>query len=80
MKIKIVFFAELKEIFGQSRVIDLHEGSTIGEIVDLLAGESDRFYSKKTSLVCAVNETFEMPEKELKDRDELALMTPMYGG
>ena len=80
MKIKIVFFAELKEIFGQSRLIDLDEGSTIREVVDLLAGESDRFYSKKTSLVYAVNENFETTEKKLKNSDELALMTPLSGG
>ena len=80
MRIKILFFAELKEIFGQSRLIDIEEGSTIGEVVNLLAGESDRLYSKKASLVYAVNETFEAPEKKLKDQDELALMTPVSGG
>ena len=80
MKIKIVFFAELKEIFGQSRLIDLDEGSTVREVVDLLAGESDRFCSKKTSLVYAVNENFETTEKRLQNHDELALMTPMSGG
>ena len=80
MRIKVLFFAELKEIFGQSRLIDLDEGSTIRKIVDLLAGESDRFYSEKTSLVYAVNENFETTEKKLKNGDELALMTPMSGG
>ena len=80
MKIKILFFAELKEIFGQSRFIDIQEGSTIGEIVDLLAGESGRLYSTKTSLVYAVNENFETAETKLRNGDELALMTPMSGG
>ena len=80
MRIKILFFAELKKIFGQSRLIDIQEGSTIREIVDLLAGESNQFYSKKASLVYAVNENFEMTERKLKNDDELALMTPMSGG
>ena len=80
MRIKILFFAELKEIFGQSRLIDIEEGSTVGEVVDLLAGESNRLHSKKTSLVYAVNENFETAEKKLKNDDELALMTPLSGG
>ena len=80
MKIRIVFFAELKEIFGQSRFIDLDEGSMIGEVVDLLAGESDRLYPKKTALIYAVNENYETTEKKLKNHDELALMMPLSGG
>ena len=80
MKIKVLFFAELKEILGPSRWMDVREDSTIEDIVDLLAGESGRFFSKKTSLVCAVNENFEPTGKKLKNHDELALMTPMSGG
>ena len=80
MRIKILFFAELREIFGSSRLIDIQEGSTIEEIVNLLAGESRELFLKKVSLLFAVNENFETSEKKLKNHDELALMTPMSGG
>ena len=80
MKIKILFFAGLKDIFGQSRLIDIKEGSTIGEVVDLLADESAPFCLKKDSLVFALNENFETAERKLENHDELALMTPMSGG
>ena len=80
MKIKVLFFAQLREIFGPSRPMDVREDSTIEEVVNLLAVESGRLFSKKTSLVYAVNENFETAEKRLKDRDELALMTPVSGG
>ena len=80
MKIKIIFFAELREILGPSRWIDIPEGSTVGEVVSLLTRESRQLFSKKASLVYAVNESFETGEKKLKNHDELALMTPMSGG
>ncbi|MBI3315429.1 MAG: MoaD/ThiS family protein [Candidatus Omnitrophica bacterium] len=79
-RIKVLFFAELGEIFGRARFIDIKEGSTVGEVVDLLAAESDRLYPKEPALIYAVNANLETREKKLKDRDELALMTPMSGG
>ncbi|MBI3252453.1 MAG: MoaD/ThiS family protein [Candidatus Omnitrophica bacterium] len=80
MKIKILFFAELREIFGGSRFIDVREDLTVGEVVDLLEDELNQSYSKRDSLIYAVNENFETTDKKLKNLDELALMTPMSGG
>ncbi len=80
MKVKIFFFAELKEILGSSRFLEVQEGSTIEEVVNLLAGEFTPLFSKKNSLIYAVNENFETNEKKLKNHDELALMMPMSGG
>ena len=80
MKIQLLFFAELREIFGPSRLLDVEEDATIGEVVKHLADESDHFYSKRSSLIFAVNENFETAEKKLKNSDELAFMMPMSGG
>ena len=80
MKINVLFFAGLKEIFGRSRFIEVEEGSTIEEVMDLLESESGQSCSKKDFLVYAVNENFETSKKKLKNDDELALMTPMSGG
>ena len=80
MKIKILFFAELKEIFGPSRFMDIHEGATVGDIVDTLTIKSDWLHSKKDFFIYAVNENFETDKKMLKNNDELALMTPLSGG
>ena len=80
MRINVFFFAELREIFGSFRPMDVRDGSTVEEVVALLAGESASFFSKKASLVYAVNESFETTEKKLSHDDELALMTPMSGG
>ena len=80
MKIKILFFSELREIFGSSRLMDIPESLTVEEVVNLLAGESHEFFSKRVSLLYAVNENFETSGKKLKNQDELALMMPMSGG
>ena len=80
MTIKILFFAELKEIFGQSRFMNVPEESTVSEVVNLLTLESEKLHSKKESLLYAINENLENAEKILRNGDELALMTPMSGG
>ena len=80
MKIRVLFFAELKEIFGSHRSMEVPDGCSIGDIALQLAGSSDKFMPGKRSLVYAVNENFENPDKELQDGDHLAIMTPMSGG
>lgn len=80
MKVKILFFAELREIFGAHRLIDVAEDSTIEEISDIFSHESHEFFLKKTSLIYAVNENFETVDKKVADQDQLAIMTPMSGG
>ncbi|MBI4432335.1 MAG: MoaD/ThiS family protein [Candidatus Omnitrophica bacterium] len=79
MRIKVIFFAELKEMFGSSCLVDIREGATIQDAVHLLA-QSGRFPLNAASLRYALNENFETPDKKLSNNDELALMTPMSGG
>ena len=80
MQIRVLFFAELGEIFGSHRVVEASEGSTIRDITETFSKESKQFSLKKTSLLYAVNENFESIEKMLADQDRLAIMTPMCGG
>ena len=81
MRIKVLFFAQMKEIFGESfRFMDVPEGCLIEELVQRLAEESGRSAFREIPLVFAVNENFENGGKRLADRDHLAIMTPMSGG
>ena len=80
MKVQVLFFARLREIFGESRFVDIPEGSRVGEVIERLAGECADPAFEKLPLRFAVNENFETADCELKDRDRLALMTPMSGG
>ena len=81
MKIKVLFFARLKEIFGQSyRMITVNDGASINEVVWFLSRESKELSKNEVPLIYAVNENFEEGDKILKTCDELAIMTPMSGG
>ena len=81
MQIKVLFFARLKEIFGQSyRIVTVKEGARIDEVVWLLSQESKELSKSEIPLIYAVNENFEEGDKILKACDELAIMTPMSGG
>ena len=81
MTIQVLFFARLKEIFGESpRRIRLAENATVDELVRTLSHESEKFRLNKLPLVFAVNENFESGETFLKEGDVVALMTPVSGG
>ena len=80
MKIRVLFFAELREIFGGHRLVEIPEGASVQETVNQLTASSDKFSNEKWPLVYAVNEEFETADKKLKEGDHLALMTPMSGG
>ncbi len=90
MKVKVFFFAQLREAFGEAETsVVVEEGMTAGR----LAGRLLRSVAAATSLAMtengdsgtfpllyAVNEHFVEPEDVLKDGDTLALMTPVSGG
>ena len=78
MKIKILFFAHAREIFGETaRVVELPEGSSIEAAVEKLGGGPAL---KEIPLIFAVNENFEPAEKILSPNDHLAIMMPTAGG
>ena len=80
MKIRVLFFAGLREIFGPHRVVEAADGLSVAELVGQLTASSEEFASKAWPLVYAVSETFETPDKKLADGDHLAVMMPLSGG
>ena len=80
MKIRVLFFAEFRELFGDQRVMDVPEGFRIKEIMSCLKTPSGSLLNGERSLVYAVNENFESVDTLLKDGDDLAIMMPMSGG
>ena len=89
MRIKVLFFSQLKEIFGEAcRFIEVPDGSCIREVVERLFRESAkseilRFAQddgNSIPVIFAVNENYETAEKKLIDGDDLAIMTPVSGG
>ena len=81
MKLKILFFSQIKEIFGESeRTLDVPEDTTIEGVLHVLSAHSQADFFKNLPLIFAVNENFENLDKTLRNADVLAIMTPMSGG
>lgn len=73
MRIKVLFFAQLREVSGLSeQIVELDESLKVGELAERWRGSLPLLY--------AVNEEFVDASYELRDRDVLALMTPVAGG
>jgi len=80
MRIKIIFFAQLRDFFGAEREMEVANHATIKEVVSSVFDEPHAENARGFPLRFAVNECFEQQDKRLKDGDVLALMTPMAGG
>lgn len=75
MKVKVLFFAQLRDQFGMNEtIVELPEGIFVKDMVPYVGN------SLASSLRFAVNENFVEPEHELNDGDTVALMTPVSGG
>ena len=84
MKIKVLFFAQIKEAMGEAeRWMEVPEGSCVGDVAGQILplrfaeGQDD---GNSIPVIFAVNENFETREKILKESDCLAMMTPVSGG
>lgn len=77
MKVKILFFAQLKDVFhtGERTVEIADSGITVCELVGRLEG-----LPKALPLRYAVNESFVDEDVSLRDGDVLALLPPVAGG
>jgi molybdopterin converting factor small subunit len=81
MKIRVLFFAQLKDIFGAGEtVLECPENALVKEAVFLLLKQKGFSSLPVAALKYAVNENFENPDKKLRAGDVLALMTPVSGG
>ena len=86
MKINILFFASLKEIFGQeSLVLEIPKNiSTAHDLLDFLAenkkGPWLKLLKRKSNLRVAINQSIQDWTKKISDGDEIAFLPPITGG
>ncbi len=92
MKIKVRAFAAFREILGEDFVLDIHEGTTLSSVLDLIGSRSDdarrTLFDQKGSLkghvIVMVNRTrqnrSELESRILSDGDEVAIYPPVAGG
>ena len=79
MRIKVLFFASLKELIGiSSMAIDVAEGGTTSTLFADLCIQYPSL--RQGSMAIAVNKTYVTNDVILKDGDEVALLPPISGG
>jgi sulfur-carrier protein len=81
MKIRLLFFAVLRDITGRSEdVLDLDEGARAIDVWQRLRDEHPALRDYIQPPMIAVNETYVSADEPLRDGDELAFIPPVAGG
>jgi len=81
MKIRLLYFAVLRDIAGRSEdVVDLPEGTRAGEVWQRLRDEYAALRDYIQPPMIAVNESYVSADEPLHDGDELAFIPPVAGG
>lgn len=81
MKVKVKFFAILRERTGTGEVTkEIREGSTVGELWEMLRQEYPKLAPAEMRLLFAVNQDYVKPDYVLKERDEVVFVPPVSGG
>jgi len=81
MKIRLLFFAVLRDVAGKSEdVVELPEGARAGDVWQRLRDEHPALRDYIQPPMIAVNESYVSAEEPLRDGDELAFIPPVAGG
>jgi molybdopterin converting factor subunit 1 len=81
MKVRIKFFAILRERAGASEVAkEIAEGSTVGDLWRQLQKDHPKLDVPGIRLLYAVNQNYVSPDQKLKDNDEVVFLPPVSGG
>jgi len=85
VKVKVLFFASLREQLGvSSEEVELPKGvATVGELRAFLARKNalwEKTLATHASLRAAVNQDMAQPTMRLKAGDEVAFFPPVTGG
>ena len=80
MKVRLLFFAVLRDVTGKrDDVLDLPEGTRAADVWRLLRDEH-RALRDYAQPMTAINETYADADQVLRDGDELAFIPPVAGG
>jgi molybdopterin converting factor subunit 1 len=81
MKIRLLFFAVLRDITGRGEdVVELPDGTRAGDVWKRLRDEHAALRDYIQPPMIAVNESYVGAEELLRDGDELAFIPPVAGG
>ena len=81
MKIKVKFFAILRERAGASEIVkELADGSTVGDLWRALQKEYVKLDVPGIRLLYAVNQNYVGSDHRLSDHDVVVFIPPVSGG
>ena len=81
MKIKVRFFAILRERAGTAEVIkEMRDGSTVADLWQALQQDYHTLNVTGVRLLYAVNQNYVNPDSKLTDGDEVVFIPPVSGG
>jgi sulfur-carrier protein len=83
MKVKLRFFASLREALGGQGELELPEGSRVGDAREALIGRGapfDTSLARHRALRAALNQVLCDESTVLSEGDELAFFPPVTGG
>ncbi|TKB56177.1 molybdopterin synthase sulfur carrier subunit [Ferrimonas aestuarii] len=81
--IKVLFFAQVREIIGVDHIeLEYQHSMTTNSLRTFLASQGDKWEQALGSdnLLVAVNQTLSQWQVELEDGDEVAFFPPVTGG
>ena len=83
MKIKILYFAWLRERIGKSSEVIETEAKTVEQLIKDLLSKEERYdfaFSDLSSVRVALDQTLSTFDSSLKNVNEVAFFPPMTGG
>jgi molybdopterin synthase catalytic subunit len=81
MKVRLLFFAVLRDIAGSDeRELSLEEGTTAHDVWQSLRQKYAKLADYTQPPMIAINETYAAPDAVLREGDELAFIPPVAGG
>ena len=81
MKVRLLFFAVLRDIAGvDERELSLEEGATANDVWESLRRSYAKLAEYTQPPMIAINESYAAADALLHDGDELAFIPPVAGG
>jgi molybdopterin synthase catalytic subunit len=81
MEVKVRFFAAYRDAAGQPQIdIEIDDGSSLGDLLELLFDWYPKLKKWSESIVCSVNRKYADQDALLQPGDDIALLPPVSGG
>jgi molybdopterin synthase sulfur carrier subunit len=80
MKVKVLYFSQVKDKIGKNEEEIEFEGKTLKDLVDMLVNKYPNIEDILKRSMFAVNESYETMDYNLQDNDTIAIIPPVSGG